>query len=77
MFGGNSGNEKEDLFEETRGKEKYKVVSSRENQKRPGIPDLFDSFERATGIEPASSAWKADIIATIRRPLLLFISSSA
>jgi hypothetical protein len=25
--------------------------------------------ERAAGIEPASSAWKAEVIASIRRPL--------
>lgn len=35
---------------------------------RPEKSGLYVLFERATGIEPASSAWKADIIATIRRP---------
>ncbi len=28
-------------------------------------------MERVAGVEPASSAWKADIIATIRYPLLV------
>jgi site-specific DNA recombinase len=32
--------------------------------------------ERATGIEPASSAWKADIIAIIRRPQVSFFQCS-
>ena len=31
--------------------------------------ELLETMERASGVEPPSSAWKADIIAVIRRPL--------
>ena len=33
------------------------------------------ALERVAGIEPASSAWKAEVIATIRHPLIPFTNS--
>ncbi len=36
--------------------------------RRSGPGDLGDDLERAAGIEPASLAWKARVIAIIRRP---------
>ena len=36
--------------------------------------ELF-KFERVGGIEPPSSAWKADIIATIRHPLSVAVAT--
>jgi hypothetical protein len=38
--------------------------------------DLFLFDERVGGIEPPSSAWKADIITTIRHPLVYLCTSS-
>lgn len=47
-----------------------------EYEKTGTRPAYHTKPERATGVEPASSAWKADIIAVIRRPQYLVLDTS-